>query len=281
MTLTGQITSTFRVEVRGSGSPLIFLPDLACSGQVWEDTLHTYCLRHECHVLHVAGFADETPANAVPFLETIKEELAAYIKENSLTAPVIVGHSVGGFIGMWLAADHPYLVSSLVLIDTFPFYAGAGNKPDATPESGKLAGEQMLRNYASPPVPDYEATAESAKRLLVSRPDHVARVVLWRRVSDRLTMGRVFYELLSTDLRARMADVIAPTLVIGVWAGKRDFAGRTKEQAEHVFYEQYARTPNWRLIMMDDVRHFVMLDDPEALVRATESFLENLQICSA
>jgi pimeloyl-ACP methyl ester carboxylesterase len=35
------------------------------------------------------------------------------------------------------------------------------------------------------------------------------------------------------------------------------------------------------LIMMDDVRHFVMLDDPEALVRATESFLENLQICSA
>jgi pimeloyl-ACP methyl ester carboxylesterase len=139
----------------------------------------------------------------------------------------------------------------------------------------------MLKIYTSPPVPDYEARAEMAKRFLVSRPEHAARVALWRRASDRQTMGRVFCELLSTDLRGRMADISAPTLVIGVWAGKRDFAGRTKEQVEHIFYEQYARTPNWRLIMMDDVRHFVMLDDPGALVRATDSLLNDVRMCSA
>jgi pimeloyl-ACP methyl ester carboxylesterase len=139
----------------------------------------------------------------------------------------------------------------------------------------------MLSIYTSPPVPGYEARAEMAKRFLVTRPEHAARIVLWRRASDRRTMGRVFCELLSTDLRPRMADIVAPTLVIGVWEGKRDFSGGTKEQVEHIFHEQYIHTPNWRLIMMDDVRHFVMLDDPEALVRTTENFLQDVQMCSA
>jgi N-formylmaleamate deformylase len=50
-------TSMFRVQVSGYGQPMILIPGLASSGEIWNSTVDRYARTYECHVLTLAGFA--------------------------------------------------------------------------------------------------------------------------------------------------------------------------------------------------------------------------------
>src|SRR5439155_16761665 len=96
----------FAVKVTGKGKPIIFIPGLACSGEVWDSAVEHYKDHNECHVLTLAGFAGQ-PAlkDKSAYLETIRKAIVAYIKEKKLDKPVVVGHSLGGYLVFALAAS--------------------------------------------------------------------------------------------------------------------------------------------------------------------------------
>src|SRR5579863_2138533 len=87
---------SFHVDIIGKGKPMILIPGFASSGKTWDSTVARYKDRYECHVLTLAGFAGE-PRIEAPFLETVRKDLAVYIRKNKMDKPVIVGHSLGGF----------------------------------------------------------------------------------------------------------------------------------------------------------------------------------------
>jgi N-formylmaleamate deformylase len=111
---------------------------------------------------NLAGFARE-PRIEAPFLETVRKDLAVYIRKNKLDKPVIVGHSLGGFMALWLAAREPDLVGPLVIVDSLPFLAGV-MQPDATADSVKPMAENMRKRFRGPPTAETEKTAESSSR---------------------------------------------------------------------------------------------------------------------
>ena len=49
--------TAFRVEVSGTGRPMILIPGLASAGAVWQTTVAHFATRYTCHVLTLAGFA--------------------------------------------------------------------------------------------------------------------------------------------------------------------------------------------------------------------------------
>src|ERR1017187_10229929 len=117
---------SFHVEITGHGRPMILIPGFASSGKTWDTTVAHYKDRYECHVLTLAGFAGE-PRIEAPFLETVRNDLAAYIREKKMDKPVIVGHSLGGVMALWLDEKQPDLVGPLVIVDSLPFLAGIMN----------------------------------------------------------------------------------------------------------------------------------------------------------
>src|ERR1035438_6267595 len=78
--------------------------------------------RFECHVLTLAGFAG-VPRIPAPMLEQVREGIAAYIRKNKLDHPAIVGHSLGGFLALDLAAHYPDLPGRLVIVDAYALTA--------------------------------------------------------------------------------------------------------------------------------------------------------------
>src|SRR5205807_9710413 len=98
----------FQVKVTGHGQPMILIPGLACPGEVWDSTVAHFKDRYEMHVLSLAGFAG-VPRVPGPFLEKVREGIADYVRKNKLQKPVVVGHSLGGFVALDLAAHHPEL----------------------------------------------------------------------------------------------------------------------------------------------------------------------------
>lgn len=99
---------------------MILIPGLLSSGDVWSGTVAHFKDRYECHVLTLAGFAGQ-PAVPPPFLQTVRDDVLRYIQEKKLDHPVIVGHSLGGFLAFWIAATAPDAVGPLVAVDGVPF----------------------------------------------------------------------------------------------------------------------------------------------------------------
>jgi N-formylmaleamate deformylase len=95
--LTLPAQDAFQVKVSGHGQQMILIPGLSSSGETYNSTVEHYKDRFECHVLTLAGFVG-VPRVPAPFLDTVRDGVAAYIRDKKLNKPVIVGHSLGGFI---------------------------------------------------------------------------------------------------------------------------------------------------------------------------------------
>src|SRR6478735_1773048 len=98
--------AAFKVEVTGKGQPLLLIPGLGCSGEVWQGTVSKYGKKYECHIFTLAGYAG-VPAQNQPLLQTAKTEILQYIRQKKLKNSVIMGHSIGGYLTLMLASEAP------------------------------------------------------------------------------------------------------------------------------------------------------------------------------
>jgi N-formylmaleamate deformylase len=105
----------FAVTVRGEGPPMILIPGLACAGAVWNDTVKRFEKQFQRHVLTLAGFAGE-PARPGPFLDAVRDGILRYIRNKKLVRPVIIGHSLGGFLAYELGIVAPEVVGPLIAV---------------------------------------------------------------------------------------------------------------------------------------------------------------------
>ena len=113
---SAQPASSFGVDVHGTGAPVLLIPGLSSSGQVWDATVAALEDRYEVHVLSLAGFAGR-PAVEGAFLPRVRDDIVAYVRSHNLDRPAVVGHSLGGFLSFWLAASEPTLFGPIVAVD--------------------------------------------------------------------------------------------------------------------------------------------------------------------
>lgn len=259
---------SFRVEVTGSKDKpaMILIPGLSSSGEVWRETVAHYQDRYQCHVLTLAGFAGVPRVTGEgPMLARVRDELAAYIREKKLTRPVIVGHSLGGFVAMWLAAKEPELPGPLVIVDSLPDIAGvypptmnAAKMRDTMAGQTAEQNEKFLRNS-----PMYQT--------MVEKKEHQELLLDWGLKSDRVAVAQAMYEMLTTDLRDAITEVRTRSLVLGTWIGMKSMA--TRESILQTFDAQYARLPNRKLVLSDVAKHFIMYDDRDWFFAQVDEFL--------
>jgi pimeloyl-ACP methyl ester carboxylesterase len=252
----------FSVDVRGSGSPVILIPGLACSGEVWAPTVARYQAGHQMHVLTLAGFAGQKPIDT-PLVATARVELAAYIKEHHLHRPIIVGHSLGGFLALWLAATEPDLVGAVVIVDALPFLPAA-QLATATVETMKPRAEMMRTSIAQSAPATFLAQNRAALAMMVTKPADVEPLAAMGRRSDQKSVAAAMYELMTTDLRPELAKVRAPTLIL---------AAGDEPDAKKLFAAQYATLPGARIEVADHARHFIFIDDPGFFFAALDGML--------
>jgi pimeloyl-ACP methyl ester carboxylesterase len=132
---------SFGVQKTGSGRAMIFIPGLYCSGEVWQDAVKHFSAHYTCYTLTLPGFAGQPPLSSPSdsILLTLADQLADYIRQEHLDKPVIVGHSLGGWMALAFGVRHPGLAGDLVIVSSAPFLPslamGAGEAiPEIYPE---------------------------------------------------------------------------------------------------------------------------------------------------
>lgn len=261
----------FKVQIVGSGQPMILLPGLSCSGDVWRETLNKYQNDFECHVFTLAGFAGQPPVPTEHYLQTIRDALIAYIEKNDLQQPILVGHSLGGVLALSVAISIPKDVGSLVIVDAVPFLPALQN-PAATVEFMRAPAEQMRTWMLSQTPEQREKTAPSMLRTMITDSVNVDTAVGWSLASDPNTVAQAMYELFLTDLRTDLKKIQTPVLVLGAWIAGESY-GATRENTLAKYQQQYASVKNCRIWMTGTGKHFIMWDDPDGYFGAMDSFL--------
>ena len=270
----------FSVSVSGptTARPMILIPGLMSSGDVWAETAARYAGSYRVHVLTLSGFAGRAPIAGDAFLPVVRDEVIGYVRAEHLDHPIIVGHSIGGFLAFWIAATAPDLVGPIVAVDGVPFLAALMN-PAATSAAMTPQADQMRAMYASLSSSQLAAQSRMSLPMLISDPLNVERAAAWAAASDPGTVGRVMAEMFTTDLREDIARIHSPVLLIG--AAKDAPDADVLARLTKAYEAQVAKAPHASVVMARHARHFVMMDDPAFLFAALDAFLDDKPAASA
>jgi len=266
----------FHVRVDGPEHPVgdvILIPGLTSSPEVWDGLTDALKDRYRVHRVHVQGFAG-APAedNATgPVSAPVAEDLARYIAEQGLEKPAVIGHSMGGSIGMMLAARHPDAVGKLMVVDMVPFMGLVFGDPNATPETLAPLADQIHGGMANGPREAYDAQATAAIASMINTENLRAGPIEDMKASDQQTAANSYRELVLTDLRPELARITAPTTVLYV---KFPYPGMTNEMVDGIYRGSFANLPSANLKRIDDSAHFIMLDQPAIFAAEVNAFLE-------
>jgi pimeloyl-ACP methyl ester carboxylesterase len=258
----------FSVTVEGSGADVIMIPGLMSPRSVWDDAVASLGGRYRVHLIQIGGFAGEPAgANAEgPLLEPIADALAAYIEDNRIERPAVVGHSMGGLLGLMLAERHPELVGKLLIVDSLPFYSMLMS-PTATPASVEPQAAAFRDGLAGMSDEAFAAQQAASYRSLVATEAARPALIDQSAKSDRKVAARAVYEVMTTDMRPKLAGIATPITVL--------YATNAYATDALVgpLFGSFEAAAHARVMPIADSYHFIMIDQPEAFAAALKAFL--------
>jgi pimeloyl-[acyl-carrier protein] methyl ester esterase len=199
---------TIHAERHGHGPELVLVHGWGLHGGIWADLAARLAADYCVINLDLPGHG-RSPAGEFT-LDALTDAIAALLAGPALW----LGWSLGGLIAINAALRHPANVSKLVLAGSTPRFVQAADWPHAM-----AAG--VFAEFGASLACDYRGTLLRFLSLQASG-DEQARTLLKRLRSDLLAHGEPQPQALAagldvlahTDLRARLAAIRAPTLVM-------------------------------------------------------------------
>ena len=270
------------VERHGNqGRPVVLIPGLASGSWVWQDLIRRLMNENKdghkdartLYVVTLPGF-DGRPAPAGASFAAARAALVELVNKRRLARPVLVGHSMGGALALAVAQDLPDAVAGVISVDGLPVFPGTEDLPPAQ-RPQLAAGIRARLDAAAPGV-----YAEQQRQYMRSqgvvdmgKADDLAALALR---SDRGAVGSYMADVFALDLRPALPKIAAPVLVLVPYfepdASQDQVSSALK--VEH-YRRLMAGTPKLAVKPIANARHFLMIDQPEALADAVRGFLHH------
>jgi len=260
----------FAIETAGQGRSVYLVSGLSNAGDVWDDlAARLRQAGYRTHVLTLSGFGGRPALGDGPFLPPVRDALAVELAQRERRKPVVIGHSLGGFLAFWLGATESPHLAGIIAIDGVPFLPALGD-PSATPESQAASAEGIRSFMASLSHEQLARQSRMSLQAMLQDESERERIVQTSTRSDPAAMSRAVAELMTTDLRSLMTDVAVPELLLQAADSGSNPALRA------AFGAQIAAIPEHRHVVAERGSHFIQLDDPEFTAREVLAFLEAL-----
>jgi pimeloyl-ACP methyl ester carboxylesterase len=196
-------------------------------------------------------------------------ELNRYIVHAGLKRPAVIGHSLGGFTGLRLAAEHPQAVGRVLVVDSLPFFpllfSPAATVENVTPRADAIR-DAML---AAPPEGFAAAQASGMARLVKDAAARERHAKIGG-ASNPGAVARAMHELMTSDLRPQLPRVGVPVTVLYAWDPAM---GVPAETYDRLWRDAYAGLPGAVLTRVDGSFHFIMDDQPARFATEVDRFL--------
>jgi len=255
-------TYPFEVKKTGTGKQaLIFIPGFASSGEVWKDTTAKFEKNFTCYTLTMSGFAGTKPQSDASFKDW-ENGIAAYIKNNKIEKPVIIGHSMGGGLALAIAADYPELPGKIVVVDALPCLAALSNPNFISKENNDCSA--MINTLTAMPDEQFRTMQSQTIPSLLADTSLQETVIGWSMKSDRKTFAKMYCDFSNTDLREKIKSIQCPSLIL-----LESYFINFKPAIEG----QYKNLKNVDFQYASKGLHFIMYDDKDWYMNQLNNFL--------
>ncbi|MFC4929606.1 alpha/beta fold hydrolase [Massilia sp. GCM10023247] len=265
--------SSDRITVRseGTGPDVVLIPGLNSSPRAWASSVAAVP-GYRYHLVQVSGFAGQPAGgnNEGLVAAPVAAEIARYIQEAKLKQPAVIGHSLGGTIGMMLASRHPDALSRLMVVDMVPYMGMLFAGPAAPPEKvAALADGVAARIRSATPEQRALATRDTIAGMVdteAMRPVAIAD----SQASDVDVNARAYRELIATNLIPELAKITVPVTVLYV---QPKSVPLPPAQFDAGYKAAYAPLRQLTLKRIPDSAHFIMWDQPARFQAEMKAFL--------
>lgn len=232
-------------EVFGRGKPVLFLHGWLGSWRYWYSTIQFVGQYFRTYSFDFFGFGDSRRNTTPESIQNYSEQVIQFLNKMGIERVSLVGHSMGGMVGLNTAINHPERIERVVTV---------GAPIQGTSLSWLLK------------LTDISLFAEAFARwswlrgnlfrffLTESREAEVHEIINDSLKSSANTLRSAVHSMMRTDLRPHLARLQIPALIIH---GKRDDIVDPRQV--HLF----ATVPGAEVVVMENSRHFPFLDEPE------------------
>ena len=254
-------TLRYQVEGKRDGPTVVLSHALGTDLSMWdalvEDLAPDYRIVRYDHRGHGGSMAPAGPYS----IDQLIEDGARIVHEASSGPVVWVGLSMGGMIGQGLAARHPYLLRGLVIANSTSYYP-----PEAKSMWAQRIATVETQGMAS--LVDAIMGRYFTDRFRAAFPEEAARIRALVEQSDPVGYAGCCAALGSLDLRAELARVSCPVLVI---AGRED-AGAPLAMSQAIV----DCIAGASLQVIEEASHLSALEQPEVFAGQIRRFLREL-----
>lgn len=255
-------------EWGAAGQPAaLLLHSLAAHSHWWDWTAPIIAERFHVVALDFRGHGQSAWAEPAAYrFGDYVADVTAVLDAFGWRAPLVIGHSLGGYVGAYLAARHPARVGALVIADMLTFW---------TEEMGARA-----RELAARPRVDVPGVEEAARRFRLTPPDtrasqeslrHLAESGVRQREPGAWTPAfdrRVFLHP-DLDPWPFLPGVLCPTLVVR--------GGRSPVMDREAWQRVTMTVRRGQFAELRDAYHHLILDDPAGFAGIVTRWLAGAQ----
>ena len=254
---------------QSASPPLILLHGGSAHAHWWDHIAPVLARTYRVLAFDLRGHGDSawTPPSTYEITDYVSD-LEGIVEHLRLQAPIVIGHSLGGFIALSYAVKHATSLRALVVVDIGPQLRQSRyiRLLRALPPSVYADEAEVYRRFRLLPA-ETEATPELLK--------HIARHSVktdqtghFRLKSDREAMIRQ-----PCNLESHLDEIVCPTLLIRGQQSNTLLAKRWTKMTD--------ACPQAVGIEISQAGHHVFLDQPNAFLDTVTNFLhETSQVSS-
>ena len=264
--MKAQLTPTTAIEYddAGQGPVVVLIHAFPLSRAMWQPQVAALQSDHRVIVPDVRGFGGSSAFADPPSVDQAAADVAALLDHLKITTPIVLGGlSMGGYIALAFARQHPERLRGLVLADT---------RAEPDNDEGKSNRDKLIaftRNHSALEVIDSTMAKMVSNETRTKKTDVVEEV---RRIAKAQTVDGVVAALQMLrdrpDARPGLAQITVPTLVI---VGSDDAITPLGAAAVLV-----AGIPGSKLAEIPGAGHLSNLEQPAAFNAALRAFLQSV-----
>jgi N-formylmaleamate deformylase len=251
----------------GDKPPLVLLHGFTDNGACWFPVTDSLAQDYDLIMPDVRGHGKSARIAGIGFSnEALAEDAAALIQALGLDRPAVLGHSLGGYTGLILAAAHPELVGCLLLEDP-PL------SPPPPPEQAAQRGDGM-RDWA-----DNMRRMQGQSLEELAAGEHVrsprwsdAELEVWAQSKHQVDLDVFALRLPRQQWQPLMQQVECPVLLI--YGDTRTLVDDTIAQ------EAAALWKNGQAVQISHAGHCIRRDNPVDYLEAVHEFLRQHYVAS-
>ena len=137
---------------------LVIMHGLLGASRNWQTIGKALKDRFDIHILDLRNHGNSPHADTMRWSE-LTADLSAYLKANDLKDVTLMGHSLGGKIGMKFACDHSAVVKKLIIVDiaakAYPPYHDNEFRAMKRVPAGALENRREAEELLKPLIPDW------------------------------------------------------------------------------------------------------------------------------